>query len=147
MPEYSLELFLLLFFIAPIHNGQELWFGWFLDWGFISWYMYMYCAKWCWRNPTCIHTVTKSSKCIPFEFINNSIVYVVFLFYISGTCTHYIHEVVECDHQVGHKEDHADRVLVNDFQHYIGVTVCIDNLLKAYKDWKYQYYCYQAKLT
>ena len=24
MPEYSLELFLLLFFIAPVYNGQEL---------------------------------------------------------------------------------------------------------------------------
>ena len=33
--------------------------------------------------------------------------------------THHIHEVVESDHQVGHEEDHTDRMFIKDFQHYI----------------------------
>ena len=37
--------------------------------------------------------------------------------------THHIHEVVESDHQVGHEEDHTDRMFIKDFQHYIRVAV------------------------
>ena len=41
--------------------------------------------------------------------------------------THYIHEVVECDHQIGHKKDHTDRMLINDLQHYIRVAAEYSN--------------------
>ena len=60
-------------------------------------------------------------------FMYSSLILQLIKWYIYNVmCTYYIHEVVECDQQIGHKKYHADRMLVNDFQHYIRVTVCID---------------------